>query len=165
MMGQQGPAFSTAAAGAVLTIDLSALRENYRVLKRKLGGVPAAGVVKADGYGVGAIAVADVLAEEGCDTFFVAHLPEAEALRLDLGEKPAIHVLNGVPPGAERECIECGAIPVLNSLEQIEAWRRAASRAGRRLAGTLQVDSGMSRLGLPPADVERLAAMPDAFDG
>jgi alanine racemase len=54
---------------------------------------------------------------------------------------------------------------VLNSLEQIEAWRRAASRTGRRLPGTVQVDSGMSRLGLPPADVERLAAMPNALDG
>lgn len=164
-MGQQRPAFSIAAAGAVLTVDLSALRENYRVLKRKLGGVPPAGVVKANGYGLGAAAVAGALVEEGCDTFFVAHLSEAEALRLELGEKPAIHVLNGVAPGAERECIECGAIPVLNSMEQIKAWRQAAVRAGRRLAGTLQVDSGMSRLGLPPADVGRLAAMPDAFGG
>ncbi|MDW6021548.1 alanine racemase [Mesorhizobium sp. BAC0120] len=165
MMRQQSPAFSMAAAGAVLTVDLSALRENYRVLKRKLGGVPPAGVVKANGYGLGAAAIAGVLAEEGCETFFVAHLPEAEALRLALGQKPAIHVLNGIPPGAEEECIEWSAIPVLNSLEQIEAWRRAASRAGRPLPGTLQVDSGMSRLGLPPADVERIAAMPDAFDG
>src|SRR5262245_55077988 len=111
MMGQQRPTFSTAAAGAVLTIDLSALRENYRLLKRRLGDVPAAGVVKANGYGLGAAAVAGVLVEEGCDTFFVAHLPEAGALRVDLGEQPAIHVLNGVPPGAENECIECGAIP------------------------------------------------------
>ena len=43
-----------AVAGAILTIDLGAIRENYRILKRMLGGVAAAGVVKADGYGLGA---------------------------------------------------------------------------------------------------------------
>jgi alanine racemase len=152
------------AAGAILTVDLAALRENYRRLKRLLGKVPA-GVVKADGYGLGAAEVAEALLEEGCTSFFVAHLAEAAALRAALGEKPAIHVLNGIPPGAEGQCVDAGAIPVLNSLEQAAAWRAAAAKAGRRLPAALQVDSGMARLGLPPADVERLAAMPGALDG
>ena len=95
----------------------------------------------------------------------MAHLGEAVALRAALGNAPAIQVLNGIQPGAEDECVAAGAVPVLNSIEQIEAWRKAAKRAGRRLDATLQVDSGMSRLGLPPADVERLAAMPRALDG
>lgn len=152
-------------AGAVLTVDLGAIRRNYRLLKDRTGGIPVAGVVKADSYGVGATAVAQTLMEEGCDTFFVAHLSEAMALRAAIGGKPAIHVLNGVPPGAERECVDCGAVPVLNSLEQLEAWRLAAAHAGRRLAATLQVDSGMARLGLAPADVEKLAAAAHAFKG
>ena len=156
---------SAAAAGAVLTVDLGAIRQNYRLLKARLGSIPAAGVVKADGYGLGAAKVDRALVEEGCDTFFVAHLSEAVALRKAIGAKPAIHVLNGIPPGAEGACVECGAVPVLNSLEQVEAWRAAARGAGKRLPATLQVDSGMSRLGIPPADVERLAAMADAFDG
>jgi alanine racemase len=156
---------SLAVAWAVLTVDLGAIRWNYRLLKSKLGGVPAAGVVKADGYGLNATAVARVLIEEGCDAFFVAHLSEAVSLRASIGEKRAIHVLNGIPPGAEQECIGCGAIPVLNSIEQIEAWRAAARRAGRKLPATLQVDSGMARFGLSPAEVEKLAATPEAFGG
>lgn len=156
---------SPVAAGAVLTIDLGAIRENYRLLKSKLDGVPAAGVVKADGYGLGAAAVAHALIEEGCDTFFVAHLSEAVALRASIGDKRAIHILNGLSPGAEEECIACGAVPVLNSLEQLDAWRAAARGTGRRLPTTLQVDSGMGRLGLSAADVEQLAATPGAFDG
>jgi alanine racemase len=155
---------SAAVAGAVLTIDLGAIRENYRILKRALGGVPAAGVVKADGYGLGAAEVAAALIAEGCETFFVAQLGEALALRAALGSAAAIQVLNGIPPGAEDECVAAGAIPVLNSIEQIAAWRAAANRAGRKLDATLQLDSGMSRLGLPPADVATLSTTRGAFD-
>src|SRR5262245_52167899 len=122
---------SPVAAGAMLTVDLGAIRENYRLLRSKLYGVPAAGVGKPDGYGLGATAVAQALIEEGCDTFFVAHLSEAVALRASIGDERAIHILNGLSPGAEDECIICGAVPVLNSLEQVEAWRAAARRADR----------------------------------
>lgn len=155
---------STAAAGAVLTIDLGAIRANYRLLKEKVGGKPVAGVVKADGYGVGAVEVAKALMREGCDVFFVAQLAEAAALRAGIGREPAIYILNGIPPGAEAEAIAAGVTPVLNSIEQIYAWRHAARGAGRRLPAALQVDSGMSRFGLSPASVEWLASAPGAFD-
>lgn len=72
---------SLAEAGAILTIDLSAVRENYRLLKSRLGNARCAGVVKADSYGLGAAQVAKALVEEGCDTFFVAHVGEGLALR------------------------------------------------------------------------------------
>ena len=71
--GHDGAAGS-AQAGAVLTIDLGAVRENYRRLKATLGATKCAGVVKADGYGLGAAAIARALQKEGCDTFFVAHV-------------------------------------------------------------------------------------------
>lgn len=161
----QGLATTPAAAGAILTIDLGAIRDNYCMLLDRLDGVPAAGVLKADGYGLAAEKVAPALMKEGCDTFFVAHLAEAMTLRTIVGDQAAIHVLNGIPPGAEDACLEAHAIPVLNSIEQVAAWRAAARRAGRRLPGTLQVDSGMARIGLPAVDVERLAAMTDAFGG
>ena len=165
MTRQRSNAPSSALAGAILTIDLGAIRENYRILKDKLGGVAAAGVVKADGYGHGAAEVASALAAEGCTTFFVAQLGEALALRTALGRGPEIHVLNGVPPGGEDACAAADVIPVLNSIVQVQAWRSAARRAKRKLPATLQVDSGMARLGMPPAEVERLAAEPDAFAG
>jgi alanine racemase len=165
MTRQRSNAPSSALAGAILTIDLGAIRENYRILKSKLGDVAAAGVVKADGYGLGAAEVASALAAEGCTTFFVAQLGEALALRTALGHGPEIHVLNGVPPGGEDSCAAAEIIPVLNSIDQVVAWRSAAKRAKRELPATLQVDSGMARFGMPPAEVERLAAEPGAFDG
>lgn len=154
-----------AAAGAVLTIDLDAVRDNYRLLKGRLGQVRCAGVVKADAYGLGAAQVAAVLAGEGCDTFFVAHVCEGLALREVLGSGPDIYILNGTPPGAEDACAQAGLTTVVNSLEQLSAWRNAARAARRRLPAALQVDSGMSRLGMAPEEVERLAADASLLDG
>ena len=156
---------SVAAAGAILTIDLGAIRENYRRLRAQLGGVRCAAVVKADGYGLGARQVAAALVAEGCDTFFVAQLAEGVALREALGAKPAIYVLNGMPPGSESEAVGAKLSAVVNSVDQLVAWRQAARRAGQRLPAAIQVDSGMSRLGMSPQEVERIAADPHAFDG
>ncbi|RJT31882.1 alanine racemase [Mesorhizobium waimense] len=161
----QGEPVSEAAAGAILTIDLGAIRENYRRLKAQLGGVPCAGVVKADGYGLGAAPVASALSAEGCTTFFVALLAEGLALRKALGPRPAIHVLNGLPPGSEPEAVAADLVPVINSAGQLKAWSNAGQQAGRKLPAAIQVDSGMSRLGMPPAEVEAISQDPRAFDG
>lgn len=156
---------SLAAAGAVLTIDLDAVRENYRRLKARLGSGACAGVVKADGYGLGATEIATALRKEGCDTFFVAHVEEGVRLRAVLGNRPAIYILNGLPPGAEKEAVAAGLSAVINGSEQLDAWREAARRSGRKLPTAIQVDSGMARLGLSAAEVEAVAASADAFDG
>ena len=153
------------AAGAILTIDLGAIRENYRRLKAKLGKVKCSAVVKADAYGLGAADVAPALAREGCDTFFVAHVGEGIALREVLGQATTIYILNGSPPGAEADCVAHGLAPVINSLQQLAAWRRAAAASGGKLPAALQVDSGMARLGMAPAEVELVAADPRALEG
>ncbi|TIN27730.1 MAG: alanine racemase [Mesorhizobium sp.] len=158
-------ATSEVAAGAILTIDLGAIRENYRRLKARLGDVRCAGVLKADGYGVGASQVAAALLREGCDIFFVALLAEGVALRRSIGPGPAIFVLNGIPPGAEPDAVAADLCAVINSMGQLAAWRVAARRAGRKLAAAIQVDSGMSRLGMAPTEVEAVAEDISAFDG
>ncbi|WP_292234664.1 alanine racemase, partial [Mesorhizobium sp.] len=160
-----GALVSEAAAGAILTIDLGAIGENYRRLKARLGGVRCAGVLKADGYGLGAAQVAGALAKEGCETFFVALLAEGIALRKALGPVPQIYVLNGLPPGSEAEAVAAALYPVINSTAQLEAWRQAGRQTGQSLAGAIQVDSGMSRLGMSPAEVEALAKDDSAFQG
>lgn len=156
---------SETVAGAILTIDLGAIRQNYRRLKARLGGARCAGVVKADGYGLGAAQVAAALAREGCDIFFVALLSEGIALRRSLGPVPAIHVLNGIAPGAEAEAAAAGLAAVINSVEQLVAWRTAARRTGRKLPAAIQVDSGMSRLGMAAVEVAVVAGDPQAFEG
>lgn len=154
---------SLASAGAVLTVDLSAVRENYRRLRARLGGAECSAVVKADGYGVGAAEIASALRKEGCRIFFVAHAGEGLALRKALGAGSEIFVLNGIYPGAEGDCAAAGLVAVANSAAQLAAWRATAARMGRALPVAIQVDSGMSRLGMPPVEVRGLE--PQALQG
>jgi alanine racemase len=161
----QGVALEPSAAGAVLTIDLQAVRENYRRLRAKAGAARCAGVVKADGYGLGAVPVALALVAEGCDTFFVAHVGEGISLREVIGPKPTIYVLNGIPPGAERDATGSNLRAVINSLDQLSAWSKTARDIDRKLAAAVQVDSGMSRLGMAASEVMAATADPQAFAG
>jgi alanine racemase len=151
-------------AGAILTIDLAAIRENYRRLRARLARAACAAVVKADGYGLGAIEVAKALRKEGCRTFFVAHGSEGIALREALGPEPEIVVLNGIHPGGEDRSAAAGLVAVANSLAQLAAWRETAGRLGRKLPVIIQVDSGMSRLGMSRGEVGDVAAA-NALDG
>jgi alanine racemase len=152
-------------AGAILSIDLGAIRENYRMLRSRLTRGRCAAVVKANGYGLGAAQVAKALVGDGCDIFFLAHVAEGLELQRAIGWDVAIYLLNGVPPGAEEQCAAAGLIPVLNSTEQFDAWRAAAHILGSALPAALQVDSGMSRLGLAPSEVDAIAADPVSLDG
>ena len=144
--------------GALLEIDLGAVRQNYRRLRAMLkAGAQCGAVVKADGYGLGAAPIAVTLHSEGCNTFFVAHCDEGMALRSCLPASVTIVILNGLPPGAELECARAGLWPVLNSPEQVEAWSGCARRLGRTLDAVVQVDTGMNRLGLAPHEITRFA--------
>jgi len=152
-------------AGAVLTIDLGALRRNYRLLRSLAAGAQCGAAVKADAYGLGAIPVAQALAAEGCRHFFVAHLDEGIALRPHLPADADIFVLHGPLPDAEPEFIEHRLIPVLNSAAQVAGWRQAARVAGRHLPAVVQVDTGMSRLGLSRMEVGNWLDNPDFLRG
>ncbi|SOC42997.1 alanine racemase [Rhizobium subbaraonis] len=144
-------------ASGYLTIDLRAIEHNYRLLQQRTSPVPVAAVVKADAYGLDAGRVAPVLYDAGCRDFFVAHFGEAVRLKTFVEPDARIFVLNGLQPGAEGRCADLGIIPVLNSLEQLENWSRTAVSRGDALPAVLQVDSGMSRLGLPPEESATLA--------
>lgn len=140
-------------AGAVLTIDLEAVRWNYRFLRGKLGArVRCGAVLKADAYGLGAQYVAPALHAEGCRDFFVAHLDEGLRLRTHLPGS-SIYILNGLLGGGEADCADAGLIPVLNSLDQCQAWSMRARKLGKTLPAVVQIDSGMNRLGMSQREI------------
>ncbi|HVY99502.1 MAG TPA: alanine racemase [Dongiaceae bacterium] len=149
---------------AILTIDLAAIAANYRYLVQQVEPVACAGVVKADAYGLGAAMVAPVLQREGCRHFFVATVDEGLALRQILPHA-LIYVLNGLPPGSAATLASADLIPVLASFEQIEDWRKFCTTAAQPKPAALQIDTGISRLGLPQADVVRLATDPRLLRG
>ena len=115
-----------ARAGAILDIDLGGIVENWRLLASRAAPALCAAVVKANGYGLGAVPVARALAAAGCRMFFVATLDEGIALRLGIGDAPEIAVLNGPFPGTAAEFAAHKLIPVLNHPGQIAEWTALA---------------------------------------
>lgn len=154
------PPLRAEACSSRLGINLDALRANYRVLAERVAPAHCGAVVKADAYGLGVGRVGAALHREGCRTFFVAQLCEAGPLARVVGPDATIFILNGLDPGSEAACAAAGAVPVLNSLSQVAHWRAYARALGCALPAALQVDSGMSRLGLPAEDAIALAADP-----
>lgn len=152
-------------APALLTIDLDALAWNWRFLAEKAAPAKAAAVVKANGYGLGSTPVVRTLAAAGCKLFFTAHVGEAIAVRDALSD-PAIEigVLNGLLEGEEDVYPDKNLFPVLNDLAQVDRWAAYCGKHGMRPAA-IQVDSGMTRLGLPAAEVAALTAEPDRAAG
>ena len=124
-------------------------------------------VVKADGYGLGAVQVARRLWTEGARSFFVARLAEGEALRAGLGpERPAtILVLDGLTAGSAARHVAADLTPVLCSLPQVGEATAVARTLGRPLSVGLNVDTGMSRQGVTPEEAGALAQAIDRLRG
>ncbi len=141
-----------------LQIDIEAIVANWKALAAKAPGARAAAVVKANGYGLGADHVAPALYRAGARDFFVALAGEGRMLRPHLPQDARIHVLSGHMEGEDLT----GLVPVLNSLEQF--FRDRSIRPGQPFS--IQLDSGMNRLGMEAAEwaqirAEALAAGPD----
>lgn len=151
-------------AAALLTVDLGALVANWRDLAaRAAPGAECAGIVKADGYGLGAGPVARALYRAGCRTFFVARLAEGLELRDFVGGDATVCVLDGLGPDEAALFRRRDLVPVLNDPGQIAAWAATARAAGEKLKAIVHFDTGMSRLGLTPDESDALIADPSAL--
>ena len=130
-----------------LTVDRTAIQENWRWLQDR-AGVPAGAAVKADGYGLGAREAAQALYEAGCRDFFVSSWAEADALGpLPVGS--SVVVLHGVGPKDAEAALSLAARPCLNSPDQIARWKEVAPDR----PCDVMIDTGMNRLGLRPTEI------------
>lgn len=131
-----------------LDLDEDALAGNWRALDRLSGAASAGAAVKAEGYGLGAARVANVLERAGCRDYFVAHWREVEAVAAAI-DPARISVLHGPLNEADAEYAKAiGCKPVINSVHQARLWLDAGGGAC-----DLMIDSGINRLGLPLSDV------------
>jgi alanine racemase len=128
-------------------VDLAALRRNYRLAAELAPRARILAVVKADGYGHGAVEVARALEAEA-PAFGVASLGEALALRQGGIQKPILLMAGFFHANELTELARWQLDTVVHSPEQLEAL--LAARLPRPLRIWLKMDSGMHRLGLPP---------------
>ena len=130
-------------------VNLPAITENYRIL---LGILPTrthiVSVVKANGYGHGALKVAEALARTGCSFFGVA-TPE-EGIELRMGKIPGnIIIMSSVEPQDIPDLLRHNLIPVIYQLDIARLLSAEVSRRRKKPSPIfIKIDTGMGRLGL-----------------
>jgi alanine racemase len=141
---------------SIMKVDVSAVAHNFKFLQSQLPHAKCSSVVKADAYGLGMLQLSPHLAQAGCEQFFVATLDEGLQLN-KVVQNVDIFVLGGLLAGTEQEFSHNNLTPVLNDLGQIQLWNTHAQKLNQKLPAVVHVDTGMWRLGLPPAEVIQLA--------
>jgi len=136
-----------------LEIDGQALRQNFNLLRRcLLPTTQLLAVVKANGYGHGAVATAWLLQQAGAARFGVATLSEALELR-QAGIQQAILVMGYTPAWLAASVVQAGITATVYELETAVALATAAQAQQTQAVVHVKVNTGMNRLGLRPEAV------------
>jgi alanine racemase len=130
---------------ARLIVDTAALVANWRVFAAASGAAACGAAIKADAYGLGAVAVTRALVDAGCQDLFVAHWHEVPPVEAVAGNAE-IRVLHGVGSTEMPFALASRAVPVLVTPAQVAGWKSAGRRCD------VMVDTGLNRLGLSPQE-------------
>lgn len=129
-------------------VDLGAVRHNVSVLRER-AGTDLCAVVKADGYGHGAVPVARAALEGGATWLGVALVEEGIALR-DAGISTPILLLSEPPAAAVGRLLDAQLTPIVYRPAFIEALAAAAADRGLTAGVHVKADTGMGRVGVRP---------------
>lgn len=143
-----------------IEVDLDAVAHNVRALRAHVAPAAVWAVVKADGYGHGAVPVAGAVLAAGAEGLAVALVEEAEELR-NAGIDAPVLLLSEPPPGAVGRARAAGVEPTVYSAEIVDESVSAAAGAGPWPVH-LKVDTGMHRVGAHPDEAVALARAIDA---
>jgi alanine racemase len=135
---------------AEAVVDLGAIQHNVRALREHAGRAQVMAVVKADGYGHGAVEVAKAALAAGAAELGVATVDEALALRAAGVNAPVLAWLH--PPGIDFGPALLADVQIaVSSLRQLDELLAAVRHTGRTAAVTIKVDTGLNRNGIPLA--------------
>jgi alanine racemase len=145
-------------------IDLDAIGNNTALARKKAAGAMIMAIVKADGYGHGAVELSRYL-EDKVEYFGVSNVEEAVELRR-AGIKNPILILGGVFPERYAELVLNDIMPSIYTLEAAENLSKAAASVGKIAKFHIAVDTGMSRIGFQTyeiADAVKAAKLKNVF--
>ncbi|WP_104759974.1 alanine racemase [Helicobacter bizzozeronii] len=133
-----------------IEIDTNALAHNFQVIAKVVGaGMGIMAVVKANGYGVGAIEASRVFIQQGACYLGVATLEEALELRAVFEDIPIL-ILGFTPDHMAQTLIEQRITQTIFSLKQAQHFSQIALSLKQKLKVHIKIDTGMSRLGFFP---------------
>lgn len=149
-------------------VDLEAIIHNMQEIRRIVQ--PTAeimAVLKANGYGHGAVEVAQVVLNSGATRLGVATLGEALKLRAEGIEAPIL-ILGYTPEEQVETAIDSEITQTVFSARMAGFISRAAVKKGRLAAIHLKIDTGMGRIGFLPGaesikEIQEIAAMPGLY--
>lgn len=144
-------------------ISASAIAHNVRALKSVIGDRLFCAVVKANGYGHGAVLAATAALDAGADMLAVAIIDEGIELR-ESGITAPILLLAEVPPDTLAEALASTLTLTIGSLDGARAAVAIAETLGGRHRVHLKVDTGMHRMGTAPDDVDAVIDVLTASD-
>src|ERR1041384_3694216 len=137
-------------------VDLAAIIGNARAV-RALTRTDVYAVVKADGYGHGAVAVARALTAARAVAGFAVSLVEEGVLLRDAGVVAPVLVMGPSQHGGEDDRVMARLTPVIGCAEDLAVLAAVARRRARTIDAHLKVDTGMGRLGVPSETAAALA--------
>lgn len=133
-------------------INLDNLAHNMREVRRVTNiNTKVTAVIKADGYGHGAVAIAETLLENGADRFAVATLSEAIQLK-NVFSDIEIMVLGYTPDNLAEDLIKYNIIQTIYTLEQAIEFSKIALSLNKKITVHIKLDTGMNRLGMVYCD-------------
>jgi alanine racemase len=141
--------------GPKAIIHLDRLIHNYYEIKKHVGDVPLMTVVKANGYGHGAVPVAQALQKEGVKYFAVFTFEEAKELR-ENGIKGDILVFGRMNREFVEEVADLNITLNLSQKEDIDILQELFLRTHKRPKVHLKIDTGMTRLGVSYEDAQSI---------
>ena len=147
-------------------IDLDAIRHNVRVMRAcAQGGADFLAVVKANGYGHGAVQVARAALEAGASMLAVAIPEEGIELR-EAGIAAPVLVLGGAEEEASEEIVRHDLTQVVFDETRIRALAAAGRKLGCAAKVHLKLDTGMCRIGVrKEEEAQRLTRLIDSLEG
>jgi len=149
--------FPIAGRPTAARINLQSLSHNFNEVLHRVDGRKILAVVKAQAYGHGALRVSRHLLELGADMLGVALIEEARELR-SAGIKAPILVMGAVFPEQADAITGLGLTPVVYDMKVARAVADSARKQKTTISVHVKIDTGMGRIGIPPAAAEGFIA-------
>lgn len=147
-----------------IDIDLKAIKRNVQAIREWVKDAEIMAVVKADGYGHGAIPVAQAAIEGGASYLGVATLEEGVVLR-EAGITVPILIFGYTDPNYTKMLIENNLTQTVYDLKTARIISKAAQKNEKLAFVHLKIDTGMNRLGVQVSDAVQFLEEITAFPG
>ncbi len=137
-------------------VDKTQLAENLEKLQKHAGQVPIWGVLKGNGYGLGCVPMARLLAAHGIERFCVTEVREATALReAGFTDNPILMLRQTQDPEEINAMLDMNIIFTVGSLQAAIVLGGIAAERSTMAEVHLKVDTGMGRYGFLPEQVDQ----------